>query len=97
MKKQRLWKQFLKAKVTNTYTEFRKTSNQLRHLKRKPIKGKERNFSDQAKTNPNFLSKYVNKLPNESNTEQDLFDPITANSSISVALSENSVLKELQI
>ena len=55
MKKQRLWKQFFKAKFTNTYTEFRKTSNQLRHLKRKPIKGKERNFSDQAKITQIFF------------------------------------------
>ena len=48
-KKQRLWKQYIpKNKDTETYTDFRRTSNQLR----KSFKEKEINISDQAKTNP---------------------------------------------
>ena len=58
-KKQRLWKQYLKPKDNKTYTDFRRTSNQLRHLTRKSVKEKERNISNQAKTNPkSFLEIY---------------------------------------
>ena len=60
-KKQRLWKQYLKTKDTKTYTDFSRTSNQLRHLTRKSLKEKERNISDQAKTNPKSFWKYVNQ------------------------------------
>ena len=60
-KKQRLWKQYLKRKDTKTYTDFSRTSNQLRHLTRKSPKEKERNISDQAKTNPKSFWKYVNQ------------------------------------
>ena len=60
-KKQRLWKQYLKTKDTKTYTDFSRTSNQLRHLTRKSAKEKERNISDQAKTNPKSFWKYVNQ------------------------------------
>ena len=48
-KKRRLWKQYIpKNKDTETYTDFRRTSNQLR----KSFQEKEINISDQAKTNP---------------------------------------------
>ena len=60
-KKQRLWKQYLKTKDTKTYTDFRRTSNQLRRLTRKSIKEKERNISDQAKTNRKCFWKYANR------------------------------------
>ena len=60
-KKQRLWNQYLKTKDTKTYTDFRRTSNQLRHLRRKSIKEKERNISDQVKTNPKSFWQYVNQ------------------------------------
>ena len=60
-KKQRLWKQYLKTKDTKTYTDFSRTSNQLRQLTRKSPKEKERNISDQAKTNPKSFWKYVNQ------------------------------------
>ena len=60
-KKQRLWKQYLKTKDNKTYTDFRRTSNQLRHLTRKSVKEKERNISDQAKTNPKRFWKYLNQ------------------------------------
>ena len=60
-KKQRLRKQYLKAKDTKTYTDFRKTSNQMRHLIRKSFEEKERNISDQAKSNPKRLCKYINQ------------------------------------
>ena len=60
-KKQRLWKQYLKIKDTKTYTDIKRTSNQLRHLTRKSVKEKERNISDQAKTNPKRFWKYLNQ------------------------------------
>ena len=44
-------KQYLKTKDTKTYTDFRKSSNQLKHLTRKSVIEKERNISDEAKTN----------------------------------------------
>ena len=40
-KKQRLRKQYLKTKDTKTYIDFRRISNQLRHLTRKSVKEKE--------------------------------------------------------
>ena len=39
-KKQRLWKQYLKAKDPKTYTHLRRTSSQLRHLTKKSVKEK---------------------------------------------------------
>ena len=40
-KKQRLWKQYLKTKDLKTYTDFRRTSNHLRHLTSSVKKKKE--------------------------------------------------------
>ena len=50
--KQKLWKQYLKTKDTKTYSDFRKTSNQLRHLTRKLLDNqrKKGSISDQAKS-----------------------------------------------
>ena len=52
-KKQILWKQYLKTKDTKTYTEFRRTSNQLRHLTRNSNK-KRKNISDPKLTQKVF-------------------------------------------
>ena len=60
-KKQRLWKQYPKTKDSKTYTDFRRTSDQLRHLTRKSVKEKEKNISEQAKINPKIFWKYVNQ------------------------------------
>ena len=46
---------------TKTYTDFRRSSNQLQHLTRKSVEERERNISDQAKTNPKSFWKYVNQ------------------------------------
>ena len=50
--KQKLWKQCLKTKDTKTYSDLKKTSNQLRHLTRKLLNNqrKKGSISDQAKS-----------------------------------------------
>ena len=54
-------KQYLKTKDTKTYTDIRKSSNQLKHLTRKSAKEKERNISDKDKTNSRKTQKH--KVP----------------------------------
>ena len=77
--KSKLWKQYLKTKDNKTYTDFSRTRNQLRHLTRKSIEEKERNISDQTKTNPKRFWKYVNQkgkykvpIPNFYNPKQKI-------------------------
>ena len=59
--KQRLWKQYIKTNDTSTYVEFRKVSNQLRHLTRKSVRDLEQSISENTKNNPKKFWKYVNQ------------------------------------
>jgi hypothetical protein len=72
-RKQRLWSPFLKTRDGEVYSEYCKVRNQIRRLTRSSTKQYEQGISDEAKTNPKKICRYVQTKTKTSVSVPDLY------------------------